>query len=83
MYYKRVKCMPKDRSREKFIELAESRVTKALKAIHLVGNLSNRSNYKYDDSDAQKIIKALEAEIKVVKNRFSTGGSDKERKFKL
>ena len=33
--------------REKFVELAEKRVSKTLRDLQLIGNLSNRSNYQY------------------------------------
>ena len=33
----------------KFKELAEKRVNRALDSIRLIGNLSNRQNYSYDD----------------------------------
>ena len=40
--------------RTTFIRLANKRVPNAVKAISLVGNLANRSNYDYTDVDAQK-----------------------------
>lgn len=75
--------MPRNRSKEKFIELAESRVTKAIKSIRLIGNLSNKSNYIYSQEDAQKIIRELEKEVKAVKAQFESGDSKSEIKFKL
>ena len=56
--------------REKFVRLANQRVSRALKAIQLVGNLSNRSNYDYSDEDVAKILKALQDEINACKKRF-------------
>lgn len=75
--------MSRNRTREKFIELAESRVTKAIKAIRLIGNLSNKSNYVYTQEDAQKIIKELEKEIKAVKARFDSEKNSSDISFKL
>ena len=43
------KLTPKNNA-EHFIELANKRVPKALKALDLVGNLGNKSNYKYSKS---------------------------------
>ena len=43
--------------REKFIELANKRVNKAINAVRLVGNLSNKSNYDYTSDDIKKIFK--------------------------
>lgn len=75
--------MPKARNRAKFVELAEKRVVKAIRAIRLVGNLSNRNNYLYSDGDATKVIKALEDEVKVLRKRFETGSASEEIQFKL
>ena len=56
--------------RAKFVRLAEARVSKSLKAIQLVGNLSNRSNYDYTDEDVERIFKALAQEIAACRKRF-------------
>lgn len=56
--------------REKFVRLATKRVNNALKAIQLVGNLSNRSNYDYTEPDVQKIFRALQDELAVSKKKF-------------
>ena len=56
--------------RQKFVQLAEARVNKTLKAIQLIGNLSNRSNYDYTDEDVEKIFKALNQEIGACRKRF-------------
>ena len=77
------KMSREERNREKFIELAEKRVNKTLKAIHLVGNLSNKSNYQYSDEDAQKIIRAIENEVKILKSRFESKGNDQTTSFTL
>lgn len=69
--------------RNNFIRLAEARVTKALKAIKVVGNLSNKANYEYTDQDIQKIINALQTEISALKSRFKNKGSGETAEFKL
>ena len=56
--------------RKKFVELANKRVARALKAVQLVGNLSNKSNYDYTEEDVSKIIKALQDEVGACKKRF-------------
>ena len=56
--------------REKFVRLANARVNKAIKAIQLVGNLSNRSNYQYEEADVEKIFRALNTELKQCRQRF-------------
>lgn len=56
--------------REKFVELAKKRVSKALKDIQLIGNLSNRSNYDYTEEDVTKIVKALTDEVSACRKKF-------------
>jgi hypothetical protein len=56
--------------REKFVRLATKRVSNALKAMQLIGNLSNRSNYDYTEADVQKIFKALQEELSSSKKKF-------------
>lgn len=61
---------------EKFVRLAETRTQKALDAIRLIGNLSNRSTYEFSDSEIRQIFRALDEELKVARERFShTSGS--------
>lgn len=70
--------------RQKFVRLANRRVTNAIKAIQLVGNLSNRSNYDYSDADVNKIIKALQDELGACKKRFEMASkSSVNKKFSL
>jgi len=70
-------------SARKFRELAEKRVLKAIKAIRLVGNLSNRTNYNYSEEEVKKIVTALQKETLAVKRRFSDSGNTDEVDFKL
>lgn len=69
--------------REKFIKLAEARVSRALKDLQLIGNLSNRSAYQYDDEDVKKIFRALQRELDTAKARFGGGRGEKEEGFRL
>lgn len=64
--------MTKEADRIKFVKLASARVSKALKDIQLIGNLSNRSNYDYTDEDVAKIFKALSDEIASCKRKFES-----------
>ena len=70
-------------NRDRFVKLAEARVTKAIKSIQLIGNLSDKSNYSYDEADAKKIIGALSREVSSVKARFSSGSNGSTSGFKL
>jgi hypothetical protein len=69
--------------RLKFIELAEARVARAIGLIRLIGNLSNRNNYEFSDSDSTKIIAALESEIRILRLKFKLDGSKQKTGFKL
>ncbi|MCQ2002860.1 hypothetical protein [Rhizobium sp. NRK18] len=68
---------------DKFRELAEKRTNKALEAVRLIGNLSNRQTYDYDDADVRKIIKALREAISEVETRFGRTSGRGGGEFKL
>jgi hypothetical protein len=70
-------------TRNNFVRLAEKRVTKAIKDIKLIGNLSNKSNYSYSEDDIAKIHKALRKAVDDCKNRFERSGSEEDEIFKL
>jgi hypothetical protein len=74
--------MERDR-RERFVTLAEARTAKAMNAIRLVGNLSNKSNYEYTDADVTQILKALDGEVRALKARFGDATNGREKAFKL
>jgi len=67
----------------KFIELANKRVSRAIKSLKLVANLANRQNYEFTDEQAKKIIKALQKELDLVKQSFQNADSDGNAEFKL
>jgi hypothetical protein len=73
----------REKDREKFVELAEKRVSKALKDIKLIGNLSNKSNYDYEDQDVRKIYSTLKKALEEMKARFDSKGSNDDEVFKL
>lgn len=76
--------MVREGDREKFVKLAEARVNKALKAIQLIGNLSNRSNYDYTEADISKIFRALSDELTECKRRFEQSRKKQdEKRFSL
>lgn len=81
MYKLKEICMA--RSREKFVELAEKRVNRAIKDMRLIGNLSNKTNYMYTQKDADRIVSALEKEVKLLRSRFISGGDEAEDLFRL
>lgn len=69
--------------REKFVKLAESRTSNAIKAIRVIGKLGNRNAYDYDDADVRKIVKALSEEVEALKNRMKTTKPSDGVDFKL
>jgi len=69
--------------RQKFVDLAEARVNKALKDIQLVGNLSNRAAYDFTDSDVRKVFSALQKALDAAKSRFNKEGDNSGGDFKL
>jgi hypothetical protein len=69
--------------REKFVELAESRTVNAIKAIRVIGKLGNKNAYQFDESDVNKIVKALSKEVEALKARMSTTGGKESVDFKL
>ena len=68
--------------REKFIELTEKRVTKTLDSIRLIGNLSDKRYYDYDEKDIKQVFNALSKEIQSAKNRFNDAVK-KNKDFKI
>lgn len=72
-----------DKKREKFRELAEKRTNKALEAIRLIGNLSNRQTYTYDETEVRKIVKALRDAVSEVEGKFGKTTSRGSGEFKL
>ena len=69
--------------RQKFVDLAEARVNKALKDIQLIGNLSNRSAYEFNEADIRKVFAAIQRGLDTAKARFSKEGESAGGEFRL
>lgn len=69
--------------RRKFIDLAQSRVNRAIKDIRLIGNLANRNSYEYSEEDARRIVRALQKEVDAAKARFLGDSGGKDTEFRL
>ena len=69
--------------REKFVNLAENRTRNAIKAIRVIGKLGNKNAYQFDESDVQKIARALNKEIEALKARMTHSGSKDTVDFSL
>lgn len=67
----------------RFKRLAENRVNKAIRMLRLVGNLSNRNNYDFEDDQVKKIVDALTAEVHGIKRRFQEALDKQESRFIL
>lgn len=68
---------------EKFIELANKRVNKALKDMQLIGNLANKQNYVFTEEQAKKIVRALQHEVDIIKQSFQSSDEVGRNDFKL
>jgi len=64
--------------RDSFVRLANARVNKALDALRLVGNLSNKANYEYTTEDAEKIVEALRVAVQECKKKFEIAGKGEQ-----
>jgi hypothetical protein len=69
--------------REKFVDLAQSRTVNAIKAIRVIGKLGNKNAYEFDDSDVNKIVKALNKEVDALKARMTSTSGKESVDFKL
>lgn len=69
--------------RENFVRLAEARVSRARDSIRIIGNLSNRSNYEYDEQDVKKIVQSLQEALTQVRIQLESNSGKANSKFKL
>lgn len=69
--------------RQKFVELAEARVTRAMRDIRLIGNLSNRSAYSYTEDDVRKIFRTIQKEIEAARAKFGGENDGSKQGFRL
>lgn len=69
--------------RAKFVELANARVAKVVKDLRLIGNLSNRRNYEFSDDEARVLLKTLDAEMEILRNKFKPHPAAVKQLFKL
>jgi len=68
--------------RERFVKIAENRTNKIIDMIKLLGNCSNKNNYKYDEDDVRQIFNAIDNELRITKSRFQEAQNNK-KEFKL
>ncbi|MDR4006770.1 MAG: hypothetical protein Q3X01_03710 [Agathobaculum sp.] len=64
---------------ERFVRLAEPRVSRACKAISLIGHLA-ASSYEYTDKQVEAMFGAMQEELNTQKAKF-TKGTDRNFRF--
>ena len=69
--------------RKKFEEFANRRTNNAINSIRLIGKLSNKNAYEFDNEDINKIIKVLQNEIRLLKSKFEDSKNKEGGSFKL
>lgn len=69
--------------RQKFVRLAEARTNKIIDMLQLLGNCSNTSAYDYTQQDVDKIVSAIETEVREAKKKFNKIESKKSSRFTL
>jgi len=76
--------MNENLKRDRFVRIAERRVTNILNDLDSLGNCSNRNNYQYDEEDVKKIFQAIEKKVKIIRDLFSNSSTIKKmNKFSL
>lgn len=69
--------------RDNFVRLAEARVNRALREIRLIGNLSNRAAYEFEEADIRRVFGALQKGLDAAKSRFTDAENGSASAFKL
>jgi hypothetical protein len=59
-----------DRKNKNFKRLAKLRGDRIVKDLRLLGNLANKNNYSYTDSEVNAIFSVIEQELKISKANF-------------
>lgn len=66
--------------KDRFKRLAEKRTNHVLYRLKVLSNLSNKSSYDYSPEEVNKIFRAIDEEIRLVKAKFQSG---RGKKFQL
>lgn len=64
---------------KRFRRLATYRTNEVLNKLRILGNCADRRTYEYTDEEVEKIFKAIDEQVKVVKSKFK----HTKRNFKL
>ena len=60
-----------DMKHERFCRVAEKRMEILINDFHKLGSCASKVSYDYDDEEVEKIIKELENQILLLRERFS------------
>ena len=61
---------------QKFQRIAERRVNDTLRALRLLGNLADRRNYEYSETQTSMILTAVEKEVRTLRGKFKSESPD-------
>lgn len=61
-------------SHDAFVRLANARTNKIISMVRLLGNLSNQTNYTWNDEELEKIFSTLRNELDDSQKRFKRHG---------
>ena len=64
---------------ERFKRIAEKRVNVILDKLRVLGQLSEKRNYMYTDSQINQIFKAIDDELRVAKSKLQSDSSERKR----
>lgn len=77
------KAVPENESKEdRFVRLMKARGLNAVKALRLVGNLSNRAQYGFNEAQVRLVMAQLHRALEAVEADFQKAGKTKD-KFEL
>jgi hypothetical protein len=68
---------------QKFVELGNKRVNKAIKDLKLIANLANKKNYEYTEEQGKKIVRVLQKEVENIRKGFLSAESESQDEFRL
>jgi hypothetical protein len=68
---------------QKFERIAERRVNETLRALRLLGNLSDRRNYAYTEEQVAMILAAIDQEYRSLKGRFKAEAATEAQTFRF
>lgn len=73
---------PKKSKRQRFLDTAQPRTRRVIRAIRLLSKCSNPASYSYGENDVEVIFKTLQTELDLAKLCFERG-RDSEIRFTL